>query len=162
MTMSKRPDLKLFYILFFLFSTLFIFAEKVEVESDAMHTESVKKEVHFVGNAKVKKEQDWIHADTIIVTFNENNETKKYKAIGKVNFEFKNEKAHYIGKANTAEYFPLKSLYILTGKAKVDDLLNKRSVKGDKITVDMIAGDSKVEGSEKKPVKFIFEMKDEK
>jgi len=134
----------------------------VEIVSDAMHTESLKKEVHFVGHAKVKKEQDWIHADTIIVYFNENNETKKYKAIGNVDFEFKNDKAHYKGKADTVEYFPLKSLYILTGKSNVDDLLNKRSVKGDKITVDMLTGDSIVEGSRKKPVKFIFEMKDEK
>lgn len=154
--------MKFLHILFFFLFTAFIFAEKVEVVSDSMHTESLKKEVHFVGNAKVKKEQDWIHADTIIVTFNENNETKKYKAIGKVNFEFKNDKAHYRGKADTVEYFPLKSLYILTGKAFVDDLLNKRSVKGEKITVDMLNNDSIVEGTKKKPVKFIFEMKDEK
>ena len=84
------------------------------------------------------------------------------KAIGNVDFEFKNDKAHYKGKADTVEYFPLKSLYILTGKSNVDDLLNKRSVKGDKITVDMLTGDSIVEGTRKKPVKFIFEMKDEK
>ena len=145
-----------------LFFTSSLFAEKVEVTSDKMHTESLKKEVHFVGNAKVKKEQDWIHSDRIIVFFNENNETKQYKAIGNVDFEFKNEKGHYKGKADTVEYFPIKSLYILTGKANVDDLMNKRSVKGDKITVDMLTGDSIVKGSKKKPVKFIFEMKDKK
>ena len=152
--------MKFFYSLFFFLFTTLLLADKVEVISDAMHTKSLKKEVHFVGHAKVKKEQDWIHADTIIVFFNENNETKKYKALGSVNFEFKNDKGHYKGNADTVEYFPLKSLYILTGKANVDDLLNKRSVKGDKITVDMLTGDSTVKGSNQKPVKFIFEMKD--
>ena len=56
-----------------------------------MKAENLKKEVHFIGNAKVKKSEDWIHADKIIVYFDDKNETKMYKAIGKVTFEFKNE-----------------------------------------------------------------------
>ena len=133
-----------------------VLAEKVEVTSTSMKAENLKKEVHFIGNAKVKKLEDWIHADKIIVYFDENNETKMYKAIGKVNFEFKNEKGHYKGKSENVTYYPQKSFYVLSGKAKVDDIKNKRQVKGDEITLDMLTGDSQVKGSEKKPVKFIF------
>ncbi len=139
-----------------------VFAEKVEVTSTSMKAENLKKEVHFIGNAKVKKLEDWIHADKIIVYFNENNETKMYKAIGKVTFEFKNEKGHYKGKSEKITYYPQKSFYVLTGKAKVDDIRNKRQVKGDEITLDMLTGDSQVKGSEKKPVKFIFTTEESK
>ena len=150
-----------FIVMQFLFAGL-VFAEKVEVTSTSMKAENLKKEVHFIGNAKVKKNEDWIHADKIIVYFNENNETKMYKAIGKVDFEFKNEKGHYKGKSEEVIYYPLKSFYLLKGKAKVDDLKNKRQVKGDEITLDMVTGDSQVKGSKKKPVKFIFTTEDAK
>lgn len=127
-----------------------------------MKAENLKKEVHFIGNAKVKKSEDWIHADKIIVYFDDNNETKMYKAIGKVTFEFKNEEGHYQGKSEKVTYYPQKSFYVLTGKAIVDDVKNKRQVKGDEITLDMITGDSQVKGSAKKPVKFIFTTEDTK
>ena len=139
-----------------------VFAEKVEVTSTSMKAENLKKEVHFIGNAKVKKLNDWIHADKIIVYFNDKNETKMYKAIGKVTFEFKNENGHYKGMSDKVTYYPLKSFYVLNGKAKVDDVKNKRQVKGDEITLDMITGDSQVKGSKKKPVKFIFTTEESK
>ena len=139
-----------------------VYAEKVEVTSTSMKAENLKKEVHFIGNAKVKKSEDWIHADKIIVYFDDKNETKMYKAIGKVTFEFKSEKGHYKGKSEKVTYYPQKSFYILNGKAKVDDVKNKRQVKGDEITLDMITGDSQVKGSEKKPVKFIFTTEESK
>ena len=139
-----------------------VFAEKVEITSTSMKAENLKKEVHFIGNAKVKKSEDWIHADKIIVYFNDKNETKMYKAIGKVTFEFKNEEGHYKGKSEKVTYYPQKSFYVLTGKAKVDDVKNKRQVKGDEITLDMVTGDSEVKGSKKKPVKFIFTTEEKK
>jgi len=152
----------LVFVLLQLLFTHITFAEKVEVTSTTMKAENIKKEVHFIGNAKVQKNEDWIHADKIIVYFDENNNTKMYKAIGKVTFEFKNEKGHYKGKSNNVTYDPQKSFYILNGKAKVDDVKNKRQVKGDEITLDMLTGDSQVKGSEKKPVKFIFTTEEKK
>jgi lipopolysaccharide export system protein LptA len=142
--------------------TTSVFAEKVEITSNSMKAENLKKEVHFIGNAKVKKSEDWIHANKIIVYFDDNNDTKMYKAIGKVTFEFKNEKGHYKGKSEKVTYYPQTSFYVLNGKAKVDDVMNKRQVKGDQITLDMLTGDSQVKGSKKKPVKFIFTTEESK
>jgi len=138
------------------------FAAKIEVTSTSMKAENLKKEVHFIGNAKVKKDNDWIHADEIIVYFDDQNETKMYKAMGGVTFEFKNEYGHYKGKSEKIIYYPQKSFYILNGKAKVDDVKNKRQVKGDEITLDMLTGDSQVKGSKKKPVKFSFTTEEKK
>jgi lipopolysaccharide export system protein LptA len=122
-----------------------------------MNAMDLNKEVHFTGNAKVKQLNDWIHADEIIVHLNKDNQAKMYEAIGTVTFEFQNDKGHYIGSSDIVKYYPLTSLYVLTGKAKVNDVLNKRTAKGDEITVDMLTGNSKVKGSKKKPVKFTFD-----
>jgi len=139
-----------------------IFAEKVEITSDAMHAENMKKEVNFVGNVMIKQASNWLHSDKVIIYFDENNETNKYEAIGRVTFEFKKENNFYKGSAHKVTYFPVKSQYILTGKAVIDDQINKRHVNGDEIVFDMITGNTNVKGSRKKPVKFIFDMENTK
>ena len=135
-----------------------LFAERVEITSTSMEAED--KEVHFIGNAKIKKANDWLHADRVIVYFDENNETKTYEAIGSVTFEFKNEKHSFKGSADKVVYNILKSLYELKGKAVIDDSVNKRHVNGDEIMLDMTTGSVDVKGNSKKPAKFIFDMGD--
>ena len=127
-----------------------------------MHAENVKKEIHFIGDAKVKKLDDWLHADRVVVYFDENNETKMYEATGSVTFEFKEETRHYTGSAEKVTYYPLKSIYLLQGKAVIDDLINKSHVDGDEIRLDMITGNANVKSNKQKPVKFIIEMKEDK
>ena len=147
-------------IVLFISLTGLIFAQKVHITADNMKAEDLKKEVHFMGNAKVVQGKSWIHGDEIIVYFDENNQTKKYEAIGTVTFEFIEKESSYKGSADKVTYYPVKAQYILTGKAIIDDLINKRHVNGDEITLDMTTGNANVKGSRKKPVKFIFDMKD--
>ena len=145
-------------ILISLCLTATLFAEKVEITSDTMNAMNVQKEVHFIGNVKIKQSKNWIHGDKVIVYFDENNETNKYEALGSVSFEFKKENSFYKGSAHKVTYFPAKSEYLLTGKAVIDDLINKRHVNGDEILLNMLTGNAKVKGNKKKPVKFIFDM----
>ena len=147
-------------ILFLVIFTQTLFAEKVEITSTSMEAEELKKEVHFIGDAKIKKGDDWLHADKVIVYFGENNETSMYEAIGSVSFEFKKDENHFKGNADRVVYNILKSLYILKGKAVIDDLVKKSHVDGDEIMLDMTTGSVDVKGSSKKPVKFIFDMED--
>jgi len=147
------------------FFLLMLHAEKVEVTSDSMKAEDLKKEVHFIGNVKIRQLDSWLHGDKVIVYFDENNETKMYEAIGEgkvVTFEIKEKKGHYKGSALNVKYYPVTSKYILTGKAVIDDLVDKRHVNGDVITLDMATGNATVKGSRKKPVKFIFDMEKKK
>ena len=148
-------------VLFVLFTGV-LFAQKVNVTADNMKAENLKKEVHFIGNAKVVQGKSWIRGDEIIVYFDENNQTKKYEAIGLVTFEFIQEKSSYKGSADKVTYLPVKDQYILKGKAIINDIINKRHANGDEIMLDMITGNANVKGSRKKPVKFIFDMKDKK
>lgn len=132
-----------------------------------MKAEELKKEVHFIGNVKVKQLDSWLHGDKVIVYFDENNETKMYEAQttgndNVVTFEVKEKTGFYKGHALNVKYYPATSKYVLTGKAVIDDLLNKRHVNGDVITLDMTTGNATVKGSKKKPVKFIFDMEKKK
>jgi lipopolysaccharide export system protein LptA len=133
-------------------------AQKVQITSEKMKAMELKKEIHFIGDAKVVQLKNWIHGDEIIVYFDENNETKRYEAIGNVTFELQQKDALYKGSADKVTYDPKKSEYILTGKAVIDDLVNKRHVNGDEIVLDMRTGNADVKGNQKKPVKFIFDM----
>jgi len=85
-----------------------LLAEKVQITSDTMKAMDRKKEIHFIGNAKVTQLKDWIHGDEIIIYFDENNETKKYVAKGKVTFELHQKEALYKGKADKVTYYPKK------------------------------------------------------
>ena len=154
--------MKFLKIVLWVLLTINIYAEKVNVTSTTMTAEDLKKEVHFMGNAKVVQGKSWIHGDEIVVYFDENNETKKYEAIGKVTFEFDQEKNFYKGSADKVTYFPVESKYILTGHAIVDDIINKRHVNGDEIILDTVTGNANVKGSKNKPVKFIFNTKEKK
>ncbi len=154
--------MKFLKIILFIFISITLFAEKVEVTSDSMKAEDLKKEVHFIGNVTIKQLKNWLHGDKVIVYFDENNETKMYEAMGTVTFEFIKEKSFYKGSADKVTYYPKKSQYILTGKAVIDDLINKRHINGDEITLDMLTGNANVKGNKKKPVKFIFDMESSK
>jgi len=139
-----------------------LFGEKIDVSSNEMKVNQNTKEIYFIGNAKVIQDKSFIYADKIIVYFNDDNMTKEYEAIKNVSFEFVKPKSHYKGKANKVIYLPLDDIYILEGNAYVTDLINKRVIKGDKITLDTKSGNANVKGSRKKPVKCIFEMENKK
>ena len=148
--------MKFLKMILLLILTQTLFAERVEITSTRM--EAQDKEVHFIGNAKIKKANDWLHAEKVIVYFDENNETSMYEAIGNVTFAFKNEKHAFKGSADKVVYDIVKSLYELKGKAVIDDLVNKRHVSSDEIILDMTTGSIDVKGSRKKPAKLIFDM----
>lgn len=152
----------MFTLLSVLFFSVSLHAEKINVTSNSMTAEDMKKEVHFIDDAKAVQGESWIHGDEIIVYFDENNQTKKYEAVGTVTFEFKEEENHYTGSADKVTYYPVRSTYVLVGKAIIDDLINKRHVNGDEITLDMTTGNANVKGSKEKPVKFIFDMQEKK
>lgn len=145
-------------VILLLILTQVLFAERVEITSTSMEAEEEKKEVHFIGDAKISKGNDWLHADKVIVYFGDNNDTEMYEAIGTVSFEFTNEKHHFKGKADRVKYHIVKSIYELNGNAVIDDLVSKSHVDGDLIFLDMTTGNVNVKGNKKKPVKFIYEM----
>lgn len=146
----------------FIFSVTTLMAEQVNVTSDSMTGNDLKKEIHFIGNAKVVQGKSWIHSDELVVYFDDKNETKSYEALGlskKVTFEIDRVKSSYVGNADKVTFYPLEEKYVLTGRAIVNDRKNKRHLSGEKIVLDTLTGNANVKSSKKKPVKFIFNTK---
>jgi lipopolysaccharide export system protein LptA len=150
----------MFFFLFFTLNT--VFAERVEITSDSMQAENLQKQIYFKGHVKIEQDKSWLSANQVIVYFDENNQTNKYEATGEVAFEFEEHQSHYKGSAKKVIHYPLKSQYILHGQVCIDDLQNARHIKGETITLDMLSGRADVKSNGKKPVKFIFDMVNEK
>lgn len=147
-----------YFLLFVIAFITFVFCEKVEVKADQMEAYEDKKEIHFIGNVKIKQNKNWLDAKKVIVFFDENNETKEYRATGDVKFELKEPNRHYKGAAQQVHYFPATSRYELFESATIDDIINKRHLAGGEIMLDMTTGRSTVKGENNKPVQFIFDL----
>jgi len=132
-------------------------AEKIEVTSNSMKALEKEKKIRFIGDAKVTQKENWIKADEIIVYFDENNETKKYEAVGNALFFIRQNSTKYKGKAKRVVYLPKQSEYVLSGDAQIEDITNDRRLNGDMITLNAATGGTKVESKGRKPVKFIFD-----
>jgi len=139
-----------------------LYATEVKITSDKMQADENIKIIDFIGHAHVVQEDSILDADKIKVYFDDQNQTKKYDAIGNVKFDVKSSNAHYKGYSQKLTYLPKKSLYILVGNANIDDLLNKRTIAGEKIILNMISGNAVVNGTKQKPVKVIFQMENKK
>ncbi len=151
-------------LLLFLLVSSYLVSDKIEVTADAVNASGSSKQVVFLGNVYIKKDDhNWIKADTATVLFDENNQTKRYEANGNATFEVQDEKGHYKGDANSLINIVQESIYIMKGKARVWDLLNKRFLSGDLVTVNMKTNQADVKSDTKnKPVKFIFDVENKK
>ena len=152
--------MKFLKIILFFILTQALFAQRLEVNSNYIEAEG--QEIHFIGDAKIKLENSWLHADRVNVYLDENNETRMYEAIGGfVTFEFKHEKHFFKGRAHKVIYNMHTSRYILRGKAVIDDndFLIKRHIAGDEIIIDMFTGRVQVKGG---PIstKFLIKLHD--
>ena len=141
-----------------------LFAEHIEVTANEMKAFDISKEIHFIGDANASQGKNWIHGDRIVIYLSKNNKAKRYMAKGKVTFRIEHDNAFYVGKADVVTYNPEKSLYVLAGNAVVDDIRNKRHLKGARIVLNTATGYANVTSAKgktkkdaKKPVKFIFE-----
>jgi len=151
--------MKFLKVILFFILTQALFAGRMEITSTSLEAED--KEIHLIGNVKIKIDNSWLHADRVTIYLDENNETKMYEAIGFVTFEFKHEKHSFKGRANKVIYNMLTSRYVLRGNAVIDDndFMLKRHVSGDEIILDMFTGRVNVKGG---PIstKFFIKLHD--
>lgn len=134
-----------------------LYAEKVEVTSKNFYAKDSENQAHFIDDVLVKQGKSWIRGDELIVYFDDNNETIQYDVIGNTTFEIIREQSHLKGKSDKLTFYPKSEKYLLAGNADVNDITKDRHVKGSTIVVNTITGESKVRGSSKKPIKFIFD-----
>jgi lipopolysaccharide transport protein LptA len=147
------------YILFFAISFGFLFGSNLEVSANSFYHKDGEKKAVFSGNVVAKEDGNLIKSDKITVYLDDNSEAKEYIAQGNVYFELKAPKRFIKGRCIKIKYIPLEDKYYLNGKVVVEDVLNKRKIYGDEIIIDNKNGASYAKSSSKKPVKFIFKVK---
>ncbi len=153
---------------YLLISLLFILniaiakSQSVEVTSKSFEADEMKHISKFIGDVKVVKGYDTITANKLIINFDKDKNPTEYIATGNAKFRLILNKKHYSGKANKIIYNPIKKIYHFIGNAFLQDLDSNKKIYGDDIQIDQLNGKYDVKSDGKKPVKFIFKVKDNK
>ncbi|NOZ90512.1 MAG: lipopolysaccharide transport periplasmic protein LptA [Epsilonproteobacteria bacterium] len=150
------------YLLILINLTIFLNAKEVEIEADHFHASDILKVAYFEGNAKIKEGTNEFNASKIVVYFNHKKKATKYEASGNVKFDITEKGIHYKGKAQKITYAPNSSKYYFFGNVILRDLTNNRKIEAQKISLDLKTGLADITGTNKKPVRFIFEIEDRK
>ncbi|APW65951.1 MULTISPECIES: lipopolysaccharide transport periplasmic protein LptA [Arcobacteraceae] len=147
-----------------MFST-FLLAQTQQLIIDAKNFEANDKKgiSVFTGNVKIQMGKDKLNAQKVEMFFvnrkgSTNKVPSKYIATGKVDFEIVTDTKHYVGNGDKIIYSPLKQEYTVMGNGFLQEKNDDRKIYGDKIYVNQLSGEAKVNGSDKKPVRFIINV----
>lgn len=139
--------------------------EQVEVTADDFFADEIKLVSTLTGNVIIKKgSYDTLKSDKVVINFDAKKQPLKYTATGNANFKILLNEKHYDGKGGVLTYIPNDEIYMLENNAYLHESESKKEVFGDKIIVNRKKGTYEVKGggSQKKPVKLIFEVEDNK
>ncbi len=154
--------MKRLLIFFILLFSSHLFADIVDMKANHFYANDINHEAFFEGDAKIKQGNNEINASKVTVFFNEQKKALKYEAQGDVKFDLTEKGIHYRGKSNKITYAPTSSKYYFIGNVTLVDLTNNRTIKANKISLDLKTGLADIKGSAKKPVHFRFEIEDRK
>ena len=124
----------------------------------------------FTGNVDMKRSKDILKSDKLVVYMTpkpKNNEkidrkAEKFVATGNVDFLVYSKEKVYKGKGDKVIYDPKSSKYTIIGNGYLEEKNEGTKLYGDKIFLDEITGKANIEGSDKKPVKFIMNIESKK
>jgi len=151
--------MKFLYLLLFSFTLLN--AQKVEISADSFEADEKKMLSVLQGNVRLIKGEDTIKASKLTIYFDAENKPKSYLAEGNINFIIHTGNQHFKGKAQKLLYKPSSLKYEISGNAFIHEMTQNRKLYGETIMIDRISGKSTIKGSSNKPIKFIFEVKEE-
>lgn len=154
--MKKRYALFLFWL-----AAPVLYANTVEIESLKFEAYEERGITIFTGNVAIKKNEDRMFADKVVVFVGDDKQIKKFEASGHTSFKMKMEdNSSFEGQSDEFVYTPGTGELILTGNAKIKDITNNREISGERVILYEKQKVAKVMGEEKKPVKLIFEIEE--
>lgn len=138
----------------------------VDIKADNFIGDRSKNIAIFTGNVVMTKGADLLKADKLTVHTKqlENNETvvKKYVAVGNVDLKMKKETSITYAKGDSIIYDVDKQEYLIEGNGYLEDTLDSKIVKGERIYLDNKTQKTKIDGAKDKPVEFKFKMEESK
>jgi len=150
------------FIFYLFLSTLLLQAAVVDIKADHFYANDINKVAFFEGNAEIKQGDNFFKALKVTVYFNKRKKAVKYQAEGGVSFDLIENGIHYSGRTHKVVYSPNSSKYFFYGDVLLRDETNNRTIKAEKIDLDLKTGLADIKGKKKKPVHFRFEIEDRK
>ena len=152
---------KLFIFSVFFFSST-LFADMVDIKANHFYANNINKVAYFEGNAEIRQGRNYFKSEKITVYFNKHKKAVKYEAKGRVSFDLIENGVHYTGRAYRVVYSPNSSKYSFYGRVVLVDHTNNRTIKAERIELDLKTGLADIQGGNKRPVHFRFEIEDRK
>lgn len=153
------------FLVAFLFCVTSMFAstEKLIIDASNFETNDAKGISIFTGNVKLKKSKDKLNSNKLEIYVKPNSKGKakepiKYVATGNVDFLIHSNEKQYKGKGNKVIYNPKTQEYTVIGNGYIKEVTEDRELFGEKIFINQLTGNAKVQGSKKKPVRFILNI----
>ena len=153
------------FLIGFLLCVTVLFGEtqKLVIDATNFETNDLKGLSIFTGDVKLKMDKDKLNSDKLEIYVKPQTKGKakkplKYIATGNVDFEIFSNNKHYKGKGKKVTYNPNKQEYVITGNGYLKEVTEDRELFGEKIFINQLTGSAKVNGSKKKPVRFILNI----
>ncbi|MGM0623265.1 MAG: LptA/OstA family protein [Campylobacterota bacterium] len=140
-----------------------LFAQNIEITAQNFKADEKEGYTEFTGQVNIIDGSSELNASRVIVFFEDvegKKVAKRYEAYEDVSFYISEDASKYRGTCQKLFYHPQRELYQFYIDVDLYDIINKRTVRGDEVEVDMQSGKAIVVGSEDKPVKFIFQTGD--
>ena len=156
--------------IFFLISASVINAEENYLNIDAKHFEADKTRnlLYFKGDVKMTKNKDILLCQSLVINTKTSKEDpskeipKDYTATGDVSFILYTVDNVLKGKGDTVYYYPDDKKYIIIGNGFLEDTKEGKKIIAEKIYIDELTGQTKIDGGKDKPIKFRLRLNDTK
>ncbi|MFQ6341709.1 lipopolysaccharide transport periplasmic protein LptA [Campylobacter sp. VTCC 70190] len=147
-------------ILFLFFSTVLI-AQQIEVRALNFYSDENKGESVLSGNVEIKKGEDVLNSDKLIIYTDKNRKPIRYEAMQNARFKIVLKGKTYKGSGDKFIYNVAKDTYEIDGNAYINELQSNQKLFGDRIVVDRKANIYRVESKDKKPARFVFDLEEQ-
>ncbi|MBN2964742.1 lipopolysaccharide transport periplasmic protein LptA [Sulfurospirillum sp. T05] len=137
-------------------------AEQVEVVAERFNASEAAQKAVFTGNVKVTKGTDVLTSDVLTITFNAKKEPLMYEATGNAKANITMNEVRYFASGKVLTYDPVALVYTVQENGFLHEIETDRKVYGERITVNQATGSYAVDSKPSEPVKFIFQMNNQK
>ena len=166
--MNKLLIVKIFALL--LLNITLLNAEENFLNIDAKHFEANKQKniLYFNGDVKMTKNKDILLCQKLVINtepspIDPSKEIPKdYKATGDVSFILYTVDNVLKGKGDIVYYYPIEKKYIIIGNGYLEDTKEGKTINAEKIYIDELTGQTKIDGGKDKPIKFRLRLQDNK
>jgi len=158
--MNKRVIINLCVLFILHMTTVYAKEDYLNIDASYFEADQQKNILHFKGDVKMTKNKDLLMCQDLLIN-TEKSPTdpskqipKDYKATGDVSFNIVTEDNILKGKGDIVYYYPNEKKYIIIGNGYLENVKEGKKIIAEKIYIDELTGNTKIDGGKDKPIKF--------